>query len=103
MPHRRRHARPDAGDRVPERLAGHHRRKDRARGRTAGLTANVDTVRTLVICGLVVVLAVGVGSVGKVAGADCMDRFPEGRFGISPSRPVVAKLVVPEFSPLYLA
>jgi hypothetical protein len=60
-------------------------------------------VRTLVICGLVVVLGVGVGSVGKVAGADCTDRFPEGRFGISPSRPVVAKLVVPEFSPLYLA
>src|SRR5262249_40009065 len=50
----------------------------------------------------VVVLGVGMGGVCEVDGADCMDRFPEGRFGISPSRPVVAKLVAPDFSPLYL-
>ena len=42
------------------------------------------------------------GGVVHVDAADCMDRFPEGRFGISPSRPVVAKLVAPDFSPLYL-
>ena len=57
--------------------------------------------RVLIGC-LVVAFGVGVGSVGQAHGADCMDRFPEGRFGISRSRPVVAKLVVPEFSPLYL-
>jgi len=31
-----------------------------------------------------------------------MDRFPEGRFGIAPSRPAVAKLEVEGFSPLYV-
>jgi hypothetical protein len=59
-------------------------------------------VRTVVICSLIVALGVGISSVGRVDAADCMDRFPEGRFGISPSRPIVAKLAVPEFSPLYL-
>jgi len=62
----------------------------------------LHSVRTVVICSLLVALGVGISSVGHVDAADCMDRFPEGRFGISPSRPLVATLIVPEFSPLYL-
>lgn len=49
-----------------------------------------------------VAVGVGVGSVIPAGGADCMERFPEGRFGVSTSRPIVAKLSVPEFLPLYL-
>ena len=59
-------------------------------------------MRTLLACCLVIALGVGMGSVSQAGGADCMDRFPEGRFGVSTSRPIVAKLAVPEFSPLYL-
>jgi hypothetical protein len=73
----------------------------------AACRANVDHVRSARACSLVITLglglAVGVGAAARSADAtDCMDRFPEGRFGISLSRPVVAKLVVPEFSPLYV-
>jgi hypothetical protein len=59
-------------------------------------------VRTLLTCCLLVALGVGMGSASQVGGADCMDRFPEGRFGVATSRPIVARLMVPEFSPLYL-
>ena len=54
------------------------------------------------VCALVITLVLcGVG-VRRAEAVDCADRFTEGRFGISTSRPIVAKLAVPEFSPLYL-
>ena len=45
-------------------------------------------------------------SIGAAPGighsADCMDRFPEGRFGISLSHPAAAGVVRAGFTPLYL-
>jgi hypothetical protein len=45
-------------------------------------------------------------SIGAAPGighsADCMDRFPEGRFGISLSHPAAAGVVRAAFTPLYL-
>src|SRR5258708_23779325 len=53
-------------------------------------------------CGLLIALGrVGV-SKSVARAADCMDRFPEGRFGILRSHPAVAKLALEGFSPLYL-
>lgn len=57
----------------------------------------------LVIALGVLIIRLGAGwGAGPTGAADCLDRFPEGRFGISLSRPPVARLAVPEFSPLYL-
>jgi hypothetical protein len=51
-------------------------------------------------------LIVTLGAVAFCAGVaqafDCMDRFPEGRFGIALSHPAVAKLVLEGFSPLFV-
>ena len=42
-------------------------------------------------CGLAIALGVVALSPGVAQAADCMDRFPQGRFGILPSHPAVAK------------
>ena len=51
-----------------------------------------------------VVVALGVLGVGTVHAEDCMNRFPEGRFGIPHSHQAVrsGKLAVEGFTPLYL-
>src|SRR5258708_34035968 len=53
-------------------------------------------------CGLAIALGVVAPSTGVAQAADCMDRFPQGRFGILPSHPAVAKLALEGFLPLYL-
>jgi len=47
----------------------------------------------------IVMVALGTGA---LEAADCMDRFPEGRFGIAPSHPAVARLALQGFRLLYL-
>ena len=51
---------------------------------------------------LVFALGIVAIGVGVAHAADCMDRFPESRFGIRPSHPAVAKLAREGFSSLYL-
>jgi len=53
-------------------------------------------------CGLIIALGIVAVSTSVAQAADCMDRFPQGRFGILPSHPAVAKLALEGFSPLYL-
>src|SRR5258708_39229963 len=53
-------------------------------------------------CGLAIALGVVALSTDVAQAADCMDRFPQGRFGILSSHPAVAKLALEGFSPLYL-
>ena len=57
--------------------------------------------RTTLACAVV---ALGVLGEGTVHAEDCMDRFPEGRFGIPLSHQAVmsGKLAVEGFAPLYL-
>jgi hypothetical protein len=52
--------------------------------------------------GLTIALGLVALSTAVAQAADCMDRFPQGRFGILPSHPAVAKLALEGFSPLYL-
>ena len=51
---------------------------------------------------LIIALGLVALSAGVVQAIDCMDRFPEGRFGIALSYPAVAKLVLEGFAPLYV-
>jgi len=59
--------------------------------------------RTTLVCSFVGLSVIGFG-VGIARAVDCMDRFPEGRFGIPLSHHAATsgKLAVEGFSPLYL-
>ena len=64
--------------------------------------AEIITRRTTVAWTLVIALAVVALGTGVAQAVDCMDRFPEGRFGIAPSHPAIAKLALEGFSTLYV-
>jgi hypothetical protein len=58
--------------------------------------------RRWLIRGVVLGLGVVAFTVAPAYGADCLDRFPEGRFGIPLAHPAVANIKQPGFSALYV-
>jgi hypothetical protein len=57
------------------------------------------TARALTLAIALGIITLGAGLAGA---ADCLDRFPAGRFGIPLSHPAVAALADPGFAPLYV-